>query len=205
MGDRQRQFRLECACTTDRRAQSHALPRAPTGARRIESLPETEFAFQPPSQDDPDAWWNWHTIGPLYKSELNEPLHKSEYRASQLRFLAAPLVRDLLLKHKTRQKIRVGGNVFRSEKAAEWVKAWIARVDHEHRITLNRLSHLRANELHRITGGERALACLVLGVPQTAAAVELHYTVINTREATKLFDQSSQAIWSDSCAVATRP
>jgi hypothetical protein len=172
---------------------------------RVESLPESEFAFQTPSKDDPDAWWNWHTIGPLYKSELNEPLHKSEYRASQLRFRAALLVRDLLLKHKSRQKIRVGGEAFRSENAAEWVKDWIAKVDHEHRITLNRLSHLRANELHRITGGERALACLVLGVPQTAAAVELHYTVLSTREATKLFDQSSEAIWGDSCAAATGP
>jgi hypothetical protein len=169
---------------------------------RVESLPESEFAFQPPSQNDPDAWWNWHTIGPLYKSELKEPLFKSEYRASQLRFRAAPLVRDLLLKHKTRQKIRIGGDAFRMEKAGDWVKDWIAKVDHEHRVTLNRLSHIRGNELHRITGGERALACLVLGVPQTAAAVELHYTVLSTREATNLFDQSSEAIWGVSCAPA---
>lgn len=172
---------------------------------KIEALPESEFAFQPPSQNDPDAWWNWHTIGPLYKSELEEPLHKSEYRASQLRFRVAPVVRDLLLKHKTKQKIRVGGQAFRSEECREWVKDWIAKVDQERRITLNRLSHIRGNELHRITGGERALACLVLGVPQTAAAVELHYTVLNTREATKLFDQSSEAIWGVSCAPAASP
>ena len=167
---------------------------------KFESLPESGFVFQPPGQEDLDGWWSWHTIGPLYKSEINEPLFKSEDRASQLRFRAAPLVRDLLLKHKKRQKIRAGGDAFRSEEVGEWVKAWIAKVDHEHRITLNRLSHLRANELHRITGGERALACLVLGVPQTAAAVELHYTVLGTRVATKLFDQSSRAIWGDLCA-----
>jgi len=168
---------------------------------KFESLPESEFVFQLPSQTDPGGWWSWHTIGPLYKSEINEPLFKSEDRASQLRFRAAPLVRDLLLKHKKRQKIRAGGDAFRSEEVGEWVKAWIAKVDHEHRITLNRLSHLRANELHRITGGERALACLVLGVPMTAAAVELHYIVLGTRVATELFDQSSRAIWGDLCAV----
>lgn len=171
---------------------------------KIEDMPETEFAFQPPTKQEPNAWWSWHTIGPLYKSELDTPPAKSEYRADQLRFRATPLVRDLLLKHMKRQKIR-SNNGFRNEKTGEWVKDWISRYDPEKRITLNRLSHLRANELNRITGGERACSCLILGIPQTPAAVELHYTVLGTREATRLFEDSSRGIWGSQYVPGSSP
>lgn len=167
---------------------------------KIERLPDSEFAFQPPTKRDPDGWWSWHTIGPLYKSELTVPLSQSESRADQLRFRSAALVRDLMLKYKKRFRIR-SANVFPSEKTEIWVKAWIKEIDREQRITLNRLAHLRWNEIHRITGGERACACLILGIPQTPAAVELHYAVLGTGEATRLFEESSCGIWGDECAA----
>ena len=167
---------------------------------KIERLPASEFAFQLPAKPGADGWWSWHAIGPVYKSELNVPPSKSESRADQLRFRAAPLVLDLLQKHLKRQRIR-SGDAFRSEKTGEWVKTWIKKIDSEQRITLNRLAHLRWNELHRITGGERGCASLVLGVPQTPAAVELHYGVVSTREATERFDESSRGIWGKECAA----
>jgi hypothetical protein len=83
------------------------------------------------------------------------------------------------------------------------VKAWIKKRDPEQRITLNRLSHLRWNELHRITGGERAIACLVLGVPRTPVAVELHYALLGSREAARLFEESSRGIWGEESAAGT--
>ena len=168
---------------------------------KIEKLPASEFAFQPPTQQDPRGWWYWRTIGPLYKSELKVPPEMSEDRADHLRFPATSLVCDLIRKHLKRHLNR-SGDAFRDEKTGDWVKAWIKVNDPEQRITLNRLSHLRWNELHRITGGERAIACLVLGVPRTPAAVELHYAVLGSREAARLFEESSRGIWGDECATS---
>lgn len=168
---------------------------------KVEQLADTEFAFEPPTQHDPSGWWFWRTIGPLYKSELKVPPEMSEDRADHLRFTVAPLVRDLIVKHLKRHRIR-SGDVFRDEMTGDWVKAWIKEKDPEQRITLNRLSHLRWNELHRITGGERAIACLVLGVPRTPVAVELHYAVLGSREAARRFEESSRGIWGEECAAS---
>lgn len=171
---------------------------------RVEHLPASNFSFVPPTKQDPNGSWSWHTIGPVYKSELHVPVERSECRADQLRFRATPLVRDLLLKHMKRNRLR-SGVIFRSDKTGDWVESWIREIDRDQRITLNRLSHLRWNELHRITSGERAIACLTLGVPRTSAAVELHYAVLGAQEATQLFEQSGQRIWGDGCASGTAP
>ncbi len=161
---------------------------------RLESLPKSEFVFQSPTAEDPNGYWSWWAIQPKYRSEVPAVYDQEVQRRDFLRYPATKLVTDLLLKHCKKAKIRSAA-VFRTDNLDRSIKQWLGRVDPEKRITLNRLSHLRWNELHQITGGERAIACLVLGVPQTSASVELHYAMLRSQEALDLFEESSRRMW----------
>jgi hypothetical protein len=163
---------------------------------RIEKEPRSEFVLQPSTEANPNVSWIWRAIQPRYKSELTIHYELEVKRPDFLRYRSSQLVTDLIGKYCKRLKIR-SGNAFRAIEIEDLVKDWLKRFDPEQRITLNRLARLRWEELHRITGGDWASACLVLGVPQTSASVELHYAILGLREASELFEESSHRIWGE--------
>lgn len=164
----------------------------------VESTPDADFSFQPPpSIDEGCGTWYWQPIQPHYAKFLDVPSELDWPRPNYLRYRASRLVTALIQKHCRAEKIR-SRKLFREDLNYEAAVAkWIKKRDPSGACTPRNLSRLRWGILHELTGGELASACLLLGIHDYLASVELHYAVLGTNEAATLFNRSAKTLWGE--------
>jgi len=200
---------LVSACVSDSRDE---LEVAALLAIMIDTGREADQILAMPIEENPNAWlcyqgptppaecgaFHWAAIEPQYRTVRKVDTDKEIARAPYLRFPASKLVTQLI--EKLSMKAKFGsGKIFRNEKKdykkglSEWIKAH----DGTGRATPRRLANLRWESLHRLTGGDLATCCLILGVGESIAAVELHYAALHVAEAREKFEESSRLMWGE--------
>jgi hypothetical protein len=155
------------------------------------------FSYQPPSRGRSDyGIWKWDAIGPDYEASFEVPQGMQMDLAPLLRYPASRLVTKLVDTYRRKARIRTVLFDPKGDHVAEALR-WIERQSGWDNVTPAGLARLRWRALHQVTGGELASSCLILGLRNNLASVEMHYSVLEVTEAREKFDKSSEFLWGE--------
>ena len=160
------------------------------------NLQKAPFSYQPPRKKGDCGIWKWDTIGPEYRASFEVPQGKQMDLASLLRYPASRLVTKLVDQYRKAAKVRTVLFDPKFDHVAEAIH-WIKQQNGWENVTEGRLAQLRWQALHEVTAGELASSCLILGLREHLASVELHYSVLEVTEAREKFDESSYLLWGE--------
>ncbi len=163
----------------------------------IEPRLTSSFSFMPPSNDERCGLWRWNAIHPPYNAELKVDKQFDVDRRDFLVYPASEIVTDLIARLVTKTPPPEGLRLFpyKMKVFRGNVTRLLRKLSGERRFTIARISQLIWTQLHVITGGELASACLVLGFPQQLAQVELFYAILEVSKAEDLFARTSACLW----------
>ncbi len=179
---------------------------------RIDPSLSSEFAYKPPdlAAGEKCGQWKWDAVSPLYKSGFQNRDNIAVNPEKLLIYPASEIVTKLIDRYLLlRPVIKSDGSLpfkklfpFQAKKFRKVVRHWLSQCDRYNHFTPARISHLSWGILHELTGGELAIACLVLGLHQSLAQVELFYSILETTEAASLFAASQGRLWGKGTPVA---
>jgi hypothetical protein len=172
---------------------------------RIETQLSSSFAYRPPDGGRRCGTWLWDAITARYEADLRgdqkeiDKIRQLQVEPAEfLTYPASEIVTDLLEKWIALQPARKDNRLFpfRRGSISAHLRSWLEINGVEYRrFTPGRLRNLIWSVLHQITGGELASACLVLGLAQPMAQVELFYALLHEEEAASLFAGAKTALW----------
>jgi hypothetical protein len=152
------------------------------------------FGFQLPESGEPTGRWSWPPATPRYLTHPPIPNGDVE-RADYLSYRASTIMTTLICRLCARLRI-CSGKLFRTNLDYEDLsRNWLASHNARGRYTLPRFANLRWTLMHAITDGDLASQCFTLGVHKNSAGVQLHYGILQVREARNYFEKTTVQLW----------
>lgn len=159
----------------------------------------SQFSYRPPdlSAGETCGRWKWDSISPPYESEFKNEGKFAVDPANYLVYPASPTVTKIIERYLPFRENSKSKRLFPFKGIHGAVRKYLSEYDAYEHFTPTRITNLSWGILHKLTGGELASICLLLGLHRPLAQVELFYSILETSEATGLFAESQRRLWNE--------
>ena len=159
----------------------------------------SEFSYRPPdaSAGETCGRWKWDSISPPYESEFKNEGKFAVDPANYLVYPASKIVTKIIERYLPFRVNSKSKRLFPFNGLHGEVRRYLREYDAYDHFTPTRIANLSWGILHKLTGGELASNCLLLGLHRPLAQVELFYSILETSEAAGLFAESQERLWGE--------